>query len=73
MVAPFHAGKRGHPMLFDRAQWPQVLALATEANPRAVLQTTDGLETVEIASDTIFSDIDTPADYARLSADRDKH
>ncbi|MGQ0604612.1 MAG: nucleotidyltransferase family protein [Anaerolineales bacterium] len=72
MVAPFRAGKRGHPMLFDRAQWPQLLALPADANPRAVLQTAEGLEAVAIASDTILTDIDTPTDYAQARTDQDK-
>jgi molybdenum cofactor cytidylyltransferase len=71
VVAPVHAGRRGHPMLFDRTLWPQLFSLSADANPRAVLQVAESIEMVEIASDTILADIDTPDEYAQARANQD--
>jgi len=65
IVAPFYQGQRGHPMLFDRAAWPAIQALPLTANPRQILQTAAHVEKVEVDTDSILRDIDTPEDYAR--------
>jgi molybdenum cofactor cytidylyltransferase len=64
-VAPVHAGQRGHPLLLDRALWPQLLALPSSANPRQALP--DTIEAVEVSEALL--DIDTPEDYARARPD----
>ncbi len=64
IVAPSHGEVRGHPLLFDRAVWPRVLALPLTANPREVVQAV-GVEAVPVAAPAILTDIDTPEDYAR--------
>ena len=64
VVAPFHAGQRGHPLLFDRAVWPQLHALPPQANPRAVVQSSE-VERVEVESASILQDMDTPEEYER--------
>ncbi len=65
VVAPFHRGRRGHPLLFDRAAWPGLQRLPAGANPRDYVRTVERLEAVEVESDSILQDIDTPDDYAR--------
>ena len=65
VVAPFYQGRRGHPMLFDRSIWPAVLALPIDANPRQLLQAAAHIERVEVETDSILRDIDTPEDYER--------
>lgn len=64
VVAPVHAGRRGHPLLFDRSVWPALLALPLQANPRQVVEQT-AVEKVEVATDSLFFDVDTPEDYAQ--------
>jgi CTP:molybdopterin cytidylyltransferase MocA len=64
VVAPVHAGRRGHPLLFDRALWPALLALPLRANPRDVVEQAV-IEKVEVDTESIFFDVDTPEDYAQ--------
>ena len=68
MVAPFYRGQRGHPLLFDRAVWDRLLGLPADANPRDLVRAADDLEHVEVETDSILRDIDTPEDYARERA-----
>jgi molybdenum cofactor cytidylyltransferase len=63
VVAPVHGGRRGHPLLFDRSLWPALLKLPLHANPRAVVEQA-AVEKVEVDTDSIFFDVDTPEDYA---------
>lgn len=67
IVAPTHHGQRGHPTLFDRAAWPTVFQLPDYANPREALRA-HSVELVPVATDSIFLDLDTPAEYARAQA-----
>lgn len=66
VTAPTYAGQRGHPLLFDRALWPKILALPLTANPREAVQAAASFEKVEAASAASWADIDTPDDYAAL-------
>ena len=65
VVAPFYQGQRGHPLLFDRAAWDGLRALPAGANPREFLRTVAAIEAVEVDTDSIVRDIDTPEQYAR--------
>lgn len=64
VVAPFVGQRRGHPMLFDRALWPKLMALPPEANPRDALPAAAFFERVPVETESILLDIDTPDDYA---------
>lgn len=64
-LAPFYRDQRGHPMAFDRALWPAILALPAAANPREALPAAGALERVVVETDSVLRDIDTPDDYAR--------
>jgi molybdenum cofactor cytidylyltransferase len=70
VVAPFYQGQRGHPILFDRGLWPEIMALPADANPRRLLQIPGRLEAVPVAEDSILLDLDTPDDYSRALARR---
>ena len=66
-VAPVFEGKRGHPILFDHALWPELLALPDGSAPRTVLNThPDGLRLIPVDDEGILTDLDTPEDYQRL-------
>lgn len=67
IVAPSHDGRRGHPTLFDRAAWATLRQLPGQANPREALRV-HPLELVLVDTDSIFLDLDTPADYAHAQA-----
>lgn len=65
IVAPVYGGERGHPVLFDRRHWPDLLAL-DEGAPRDVIrQVPEALALVKVSSDSILMDIDTPEQYRR--------
>jgi molybdenum cofactor cytidylyltransferase len=67
VVGPTFQGRRGHPVLFDRSQWPALLSLPDTASPRDVLSGVRA-ETVAVERDTILQDVDTQADYERARA-----
>jgi CTP:molybdopterin cytidylyltransferase MocA len=64
IVVPFHARRRGHPVLFHRRCVAQILALPLDATLRSVVQahTTQTLE-VAVDDEGVLHDVDTPADY----------
>ena len=70
VVAPFYQGRRGNPVVLDRAVWPLVRALPDSANPRQIFQAAGRIEPVEVSDDSILRDLDTPEDYAREFARR---
>jgi molybdenum cofactor cytidylyltransferase len=64
LIAPVHAGRRGNPVLIDRAYFPPLLALSQGAAPRDLLQQYQAqLHLVEVPSPTILHDLDSPKDY----------
>ena len=65
IVAPSYQMRRGHPLLFDRAEWAAIRLLPPGANPRDYLRQAAGLEYVAVNTDSILRDLDTPADYER--------
>ena len=67
VVVPSFNRRGGHPILIDRACWPEVLALPISANLRQVLRAhADWLRYIVVDSETILRDVDTPEDYSRL-------
>jgi molybdenum cofactor cytidylyltransferase len=64
IVVPSYQRRRGHPILLDRAFWPDVLGLPPGANLRQVVNAhTDRIRYLEVDSDAIVRDLDTPEDY----------
>ncbi len=56
-------GDRGHPVLFSKRFWPELLALETGA-PRDVLRRyPEMVAEIEVKTDSILRDIDTPEQY----------
>jgi molybdenum cofactor cytidylyltransferase len=65
VVVPVYRGQRGNPVLFDRSVWPHLFNLPASANPREAVRAASHIEQVEVQTDSILSDVDTPEDYAR--------
>ena len=71
IIAPRFEGQRGHPVLFDRSVWDEILALPSDGNPRDVLRAHQhDLAHIAVSDDSILVDVDTPEAYrtARLRA-----
>ena len=67
IVLPSHQGKRGHPVLFGRDFWPQLVMLAGDAGAKVVLQhNAEALHIIELDDPGVLQDIDTPADLIQL-------
>jgi molybdenum cofactor cytidylyltransferase len=66
-VAPVFNGHRGHPIVFSRTLWPDILALPDGAMPRTVLNAhAKYVRLLSVNDSGILADIDTPEDYRRL-------
>ena len=67
IVLPSYQGKRGHPVLFGRAFWPQLATLNGDAGAKPVLQQhPEAVRIVELNDPGVLQDIDTPADLIQL-------
>jgi molybdenum cofactor cytidylyltransferase len=66
IVIPRYQGKRGHPVLFARALFGELLAAPLDQGAKVVVNAHRG-ETLEIDTDDIgvTIDIDTPDEYRR--------
>ncbi|MCY3797287.1 MAG: nucleotidyltransferase family protein [Chloroflexi bacterium] len=68
-VAPRYEGRRGHPVLLDRAYWEAMLALAADAMPRDVIQAArERLRLVDVEDEGVLVDVDTREAYERVLA-----
>jgi molybdenum cofactor cytidylyltransferase len=68
IVAPQHGGRRGNPVLFDRAIIPELLTVVGDVGAREIIgRHRNRLATLELPSDRAFLDVDTWEDYERLS------
>ncbi len=63
-VAPRCQGRRGHPVLLDRAYWRAMLELPADARPRAGLRGSR-LRLVDVADAGVLLDVDTRSAYER--------
>ncbi|HEY6130957.1 MAG TPA: nucleotidyltransferase family protein [Halioglobus sp.] len=65
IVVPVHDGRRGHPVGFGRAFYPELAALGGDAGARALLDVHAARVTaVKVADAAIHRDIDVPADLS---------
>ena len=64
-VAPRYDGRRGHPVLLDRANWRAMLDLPAGARPRAALAGSR-LRLVDVADAGVLVDVDTRESYERV-------
>lgn len=71
IIAPTYQGRRGHPVLFDRATWDALIALPVGSAPRDLLRARDA-DVVEVDTNTptVLQDIDTPDDYEQAGGSR---
>jgi len=66
IVSPVHAGKKGHPLLFSRQLFGELLSLKKPQTIRDVVHShADKIVTFEAPEWTIM-DVDTPQDYDRM-------
>ncbi|MCB0037568.1 MAG: nucleotidyltransferase family protein, partial [Anaerolineales bacterium] len=66
LIAPAYQGKRGHPVLIDAQFFAELLALPAAGAPRDLIRNhPEALYLVEVGSDVILRDIDTPEQYER--------
>jgi molybdenum cofactor cytidylyltransferase len=64
VVWPEYEGRRGNPVLFDRATFPDFMRLSGDVGGRPVLQAYAGrAERLPIADPGVLFDVDTPGDY----------
>lgn len=70
IVAPTYRGVSGHPVLFDRSTFDELLALSGDRGARAVVERDPGRVAVVEMNETQPIDVDTPADLARLARQR---
>jgi molybdenum cofactor cytidylyltransferase len=64
IVVPSYQMRRGHPILVDRRYWQEILALPPEGAPRDVINAyADRIAYVEVDTDSLLRDVDTPDDY----------
>ncbi|MBK7893609.1 MAG: putative selenium-dependent hydroxylase accessory protein YqeC [Anaerolineaceae bacterium] len=70
LIAPTFAGRRGNPVLIGRRYFAELLALPPGDAPRTLLRRhADALHLVQVPSDDILRDLDSPEQYAQ---ERDK-
>ncbi len=68
VVAPVHDGRRGNPVLIDRALFPDLLALTGDVGARSLISRYAGDRTLLVpAGPEVLVDLDTPEDYHRLA------
>jgi molybdenum cofactor cytidylyltransferase len=64
---PRHAGRRGHPVLFDAALIPEFLALPADRSARDVLERHAAkIEYMDVEDPSVLADIDDAEAYRRL-------
>jgi molybdenum cofactor cytidylyltransferase len=65
IVAPSYEMQRGHPILIDRRYWNDILNLPRGGAPRDVINAhSDRIHYVNVDTDSVLHDVDTPQDYA---------
>jgi molybdenum cofactor cytidylyltransferase len=69
IVIPSYELRRGHPFYLPAHLWSELVALADDQTLRTLLQRHQSSITyVNVTTDAILRDIDTPADYQALSS-----
>ena len=66
IVIARHAGRRGHPVIFDRSIFPELLAAPLTQGARAVVNATPArIVYTDVDDPGVALDLDTPDDLAR--------
>jgi len=69
VVVPVYRGRRGNPVLFDRALFPQLEEITGDVGAKSVVMRNESnLVEAEVDDDGVAVDIDTPDDYAGVSS-----
>lgn len=69
LLIPSFQQRRGHPWLVKKSLWPDLLALDEHATLRQFLNAhADQIKYLNVASDSVLMDLDTPEDYARYKS-----
>ena len=67
IIVPTHAGKRGNPVLWPRTYFAEMLQLEGDAGARRLLAAhASRVREVDVGTDAIFADVDTPEALAEL-------
>lgn len=66
LIIPSHQGKRGHPVLYSREVFPEILATPTNLGANSIREANlEHTLEVEVDEPGVLIDIDTPQDYER--------
>src|ERR1051326_105372 len=70
IAVPKFRGKRGHPVVFSKAIFPELLSsVADQGANRVVLRVPSRVAEIPVEDSGVLEDIDTPEDYNRLLLD----
>lgn len=68
LVVPVYNGKRGNPVLWGARFFEEIAQLQGDVGARQLLERhADQVTVIEIENESVRTDIDTPADYEKLS------
>lgn len=64
IIAPSYQRRRGHPILIDRRYWKEIMALPEDGSLRTIMERyKDRIGYVNVDTDSILGDVDTPDEY----------
>jgi molybdenum cofactor cytidylyltransferase len=67
IIVPTHKGRRGNPVLWPRAHFAEMLQLEGDAGAKRLMAAHGGdVREVDLGTDAIFADVDTPEALAQL-------
>jgi molybdenum cofactor cytidylyltransferase len=67
IVVPMHEGRQGNPVLWPRSCFPQLLQLEGDAGAKRLIAAHgDRVSAVDLGTDAIFVDVDTPEALTRM-------
>jgi molybdenum cofactor cytidylyltransferase len=70
ICVPVHDGRRGNPVLWGAAYFDEIMRLSGDVGAKSLMaRHSEHVTEVPAGSDSIFADVDTPADLARLTRD----
>jgi 4-nitrophenyl phosphatase len=73
IVYPAHDGRRGTPVLFPRRFFPELARVTGDQGGRVLIEEhPEATLAVSVDNPVVLSDIDTPADYEKLSSSLDE-
>ncbi|MEW8958969.1 MAG: selenium cofactor biosynthesis protein YqeC [Moorella sp. (in: firmicutes)] len=74
IVVPVYRGRRGNPVLLDRALWPEIMTLHGDVGGREIIRACPfEVREVEVDCPGVLCDIDTLADYRAWLKEEDKN